>query len=87
MTDLVEDVARAAQMMDAAKPSWWRRIVFRRLDMASPCNCIAGQAGLDWEELHADYMERYPLAEIAPFADGNAAPAWINEVRERRAAK
>ena len=87
MDDLAQDVHRAAKMLDARKPSWFRRIVWRRLRMQDPCNCIAGQSGLDWVELENAFDGRYPRSLTQPFADPDTVPAWQDEVRARRRAR
>ena len=79
-------IKRAAKMMDRAKPGWYRRIVFKRLDMQDACNCIAGQGGLDWLGLESEYEDRYRDTPLAPFADPDAVPYWVEEIRARRQA-
>ena len=83
--EIARDVQRAARMMDRAKPGWFRRIVWKRLDMQDHCNCIAGQVGLDWADLDDDFNARYPDSIVAPFAAPLTVPAWKHEVRGRRA--
>jgi hypothetical protein len=87
MDEIAQDVKVAARMLDARKPSWWRRIVFKRLDMRKPCDCIAGQSGLDWETLEDEFEKRHPASFTQPFADEATVPAWQDEVRARRRAR
>jgi hypothetical protein len=77
-------VKRAAKIMDRAKPDWYRRIVFKRLDISDGGNCIAAQAGLDWEAMHEKFNRANPTSQKAPFADDNLRDLWIAEVQARR---
>lgn len=45
MDAVAERVERGAQLLDEKRPGWWQEIDLRRLDIDSPCNCIAGQLG------------------------------------------
>jgi hypothetical protein len=85
MDEIAQDVAAAAKLMDERKPGWFRRIVWRRLNMQDECNCIAGQAGLDWDELDDEFSSLYPRSVTSPFAAKDTVPAWKTEVRARRA--
>ena len=79
------DVADAAKLMDKAQPNWFKRIVWERLQMQDPCNCIAGQSGLDWQALDRELETKYPTVS-APFADPDLVPFWRDEVLKRRRA-
>lgn len=87
--DMRAATQKAAKMMDKIKPNWFRRILFKRLDLNQPCDCICGQTGLDWEELHDEFRRRYSDLgrEYAPFADNATRDYWIAEIRARRKAE
>lgn len=79
-------VKLAAKIMDKRQPSWFRRIVFKRLNISLPCDCIGGQTGLDWYELEREFWAKYDQDEtLHPFASNAFRDLWIDEVRARRA--
>lgn len=41
--DIHERVGRGAALQDEKRPGWWRLIDLDRLDVASSCDCVAGQ--------------------------------------------
>jgi hypothetical protein len=45
MSDITERVERGAALLDEKRPGWWQGIDLDRLDIGSPCNCVAGQLG------------------------------------------
>jgi hypothetical protein len=87
MDEIAQDVHRAAKLLDARRPGWFRRIVWKRLDMRDACNCIAGQSGLDWDVLEDEFEARYPRSLTSPFAADETVSAWQDEVRARRRAR
>lgn len=81
-------VKNAAKIVDRRKPGWFRRIVFKRLDLSVECDCIGGQTGIPWTDLSDEFERRYPVdaLEVAVFADNDLRDLWIDEVRARRKA-
>jgi hypothetical protein len=43
MNAFTERVGRGAALLDERRPDWWRLVDLDRLDIGSPCDCIAGQ--------------------------------------------
>ena len=43
MNAIAERVERGAALLDERIPGWWKHIDLSRLDVASGCDCVAGQ--------------------------------------------
>ena len=90
-TALAGRVRKGARLLDERMPGWWRQIDLERLDIDSPCDCVAGQVGGYTEVLRAlglDDGAEYDYGfDGGSFAEVRALTlAWCELITARRAA-
>ena len=78
MDERREGVRSAALFMDLVKPDWWKHVDAVRLDLSDPCDCVAGQNGLDWNVL-AGFCEVFFLSSC----ERGDEPVWLEEIALR----
>jgi hypothetical protein len=91
VSTVAERAERGAALLDERMPGWWQHIDLDRLDIDSPCDCVAGQIGGYTEILQAlglDDGAEYDYGfDGGSFASTRAlTPAWRDLILARRAA-
>jgi hypothetical protein len=74
-----EGVERGARELDDIQPEWFEKINFKSLVMMDERRCIAGQLGLNWEDLLTPEF-------CGAFASPQSVPFWEEEVKKRKGA-